>query len=66
MATEHERGLLHEKAEYLRTVVASWVNGPRVARVNKLADELDVLAGEKEAPEEPGNDKPSGDGEAPA
>jgi hypothetical protein len=53
MATEAEKELLHTKAEYLRTSVAGWLNGPKVTRVRALADELDVIAGHKEAPEPP-------------
>ena len=65
MTTEAEREELHEKAEYLRTNVSTWVNGPRLTKIQALADELDVLAGEKEAPApEPGTD--SGEGDAPA
>jgi len=65
MTTEAEREELHEKAEYLRKTVSSWVNGPRLTRIQTLADELDVLAGEKEPPApEPGTD--TGDGDEPA
>ncbi len=65
MTTEAEREELHEKAEYLRKTVSSWVTGPRLTRIKSLADELDVLAGEKEPPPpEPGTG--SGEGDAPA
>lgn len=60
MATEHEKELLHTKAEYLRNTVTSWLNGPKVSRVRALADELDVIAGHKEAPEPPEPEPGSG------
>ena len=65
MTTEAERTTLHEKAQYLRGTVSGWVTGPRAGRVKALADELDVIAGEKEAPApEPG--PAAGEGESPA
>lgn len=65
MTTEAEREELHTKAEYLRNSVSTWVTGPRLTKINTLADELDVLAGEKEPPApEPGTE--SGEGDTPA
>ena len=65
MTTEAEREELHAKAEYLRKSVSTWVTGPRLSKIKTLADELDVLAGEKEPPApEPGTD--TGDRDAPA
>jgi hypothetical protein len=65
MATEAERKELHDKAEYLRKSVSTWVSGPRETRVKALADELDVLAGEK-VPPPPDVGTDSGDGGVPA
>lgn len=51
MATEAERELLHEKAQYLRNTVSLWLNGPRQGKVKALADELDIVSGHLQAPE---------------
>jgi hypothetical protein len=65
MSTAEEREELHTKAEYLRNSVSTWVTGPRLTKIQTLADELDVLAGEKEPPApEPGTDASEGDAPA--
>lgn len=44
MSTATERDALAEQAEYLRTIVSTWVSGPRYEAVMLRADQLDALA----------------------